>query len=229
MRSRRTLLLIGLPVLALLLLGAVASQSYEVVSKTRLYDADTLYEIRFFDAFNVKAKPDLKPSPDIVNGLVLVIAATLALGTAVLLRLVAAARRPTHFFGLIAAGAYFLAADELFGIHESIGLNFEFLADLPGIDRPDDAVIILYGLIALAVVVLFRDVILGARGAMRYLVGALVIMAAASVLDVLGVPVALENAVEVLGSVVGLLGFGALALHYLREAGVIPAVRAGTS
>ena len=227
MRSRRPLLLIGLPLLALLVLLVLASQNYEVLSKKRLYDSDTLYEIRLFDLFNVKAKPDVKPSPDVLNSLLLVIAATLSLGTAVLLHMLAAAPRPRLFFGVVAAGAYFLAADELMGGHESIGLNLEFLADLPGIDRPDDAVIVFYGLIALAVVVLFRDVILGARGAMKYFAAAVVIMGLASVLDVLAVP-GLEELMEILGSFVGLLGFGALALHYLREAGVIPEARPGT-
>ena len=225
MRSRRSSILIAVPVLALLVLGALASQNYEIVSKTKLYDADTLYEIRLFDAVTVKAKPDVKPSPDVLNSLLLVIAATLSLGTAVLLHMLAAAARPKLFFAVVAAGAYFLAGDELMGGHESIGYNLEFLADLPGIDRADDAVVVAYGLVALAIVILFRDVILGARGAMKYFAAAVVILGLASLLDVLAVP-GLEEMVEILGSLVGLLGFGALALHYLREAGVIPEARA---
>ena len=131
MRSRRGLILIALPVLALLVFAALASQNYEVVSKTRLYDSDTLYEIRLFDAFNVKAKPDVKPSPDVLNSLLLVVAATLSLGTAILLGLVSSAPRPRRFFGIVSAGAAFLAADELMGGHETIGQNLGFLADLP--------------------------------------------------------------------------------------------------
>ena len=206
----------------LVALGALLFANYEVVSKTRLYDEDTLYEIRLFDAVTIKAKPDVKPSPDVLNSLLLVVAATLSLGTAILLGLVASAPRPRRFFGIVSAGAAFLAADELMGGHETIGQNLGFLADLPGIDRADDAVVVVYGLIALALIVIFRDVILSARGAMRYFAAAVAVMALASALDVLGVT-GVEEAVEILGSLLGLLGFGALAMHHLRAAGVIPA------
>lgn len=46
-----------------------------------------------------------------------------------------------------AAGAAFLAADDLLGAHESVGHNLGFLAALPVVDHPDDVITGLYGLI----------------------------------------------------------------------------------
>lgn len=48
-----------------------------------------------------------------------------------------------------AAGAAFLAADDLLAIHETIGHNLGALAALPVVDHPDDLIMGLYGLVVL--------------------------------------------------------------------------------
>ena len=75
-----------------------------------------------------------------------VIAATFLLGA----RAVphdAALRRTFVTAGL---GSAFLAADDLLGVHETIGHNLGFFASLPGIDHPDDLIVGIYGLAVLA-------------------------------------------------------------------------------
>lgn len=47
-------------------------------------------------------------------------------------------------FATAAAGAAFLAVDDLLAAHESVGHNLGVLARLPGIDHPDDVIVGLY-------------------------------------------------------------------------------------
>jgi hypothetical protein len=56
-----------------------------------------------------------------------------------------------------------LALDEIFAVHQTVGHNLGFLADLPGVDRPDDVVFALLGVAALAFVWSFRDILLSRR------------------------------------------------------------------
>ncbi|CAA9520163.1 MAG: hypothetical protein AVDCRST_MAG30-3001 [uncultured Solirubrobacteraceae bacterium] len=50
-------------------------------------------------------------------------------------------------FAVAAAGAAFLAADDLLAAHETLGHNLGFLAALPAIDHPDDVIVGLYGVV----------------------------------------------------------------------------------
>ncbi|CAA9528719.1 MAG: hypothetical protein AVDCRST_MAG30-3594 [uncultured Solirubrobacteraceae bacterium] len=67
---------------------------------------------------------------------------------AALLRRRGAAHAST--FAIAAAGAAFLAADDLLAAHETLGHNLGFLAALPAIDHPDDVIVGLYGLAVVA-------------------------------------------------------------------------------
>ena len=53
-------------------------------------------------------------------------------------------------FAWAALGAAFLACDDLLAAHETVGHNLPFLASLPLVDHPDDAIVGLYGLVAAA-------------------------------------------------------------------------------
>ena len=53
-------------------------------------------------------------------------------------------------FAVAALGAVYLSADDLLGVHDTVGHNLGFLAGLPLIDHPDDAVMAFYGLVAAA-------------------------------------------------------------------------------
>ena len=91
----------------------------------------------------------------------------MALMTALLLGAVGSRARLRRFFGFAAGGLAFLAADELFAIHETVGHNLRFLADLPGVERPDDVVFLSYGLAVLVFAWLFRDILLQNVAAVR--------------------------------------------------------------
>lgn len=51
-------------------------------------------------------------------------------------------------FAVAALGAVYLGADDLLGVHETVGHNLGFLAGLPLVDHPDDVVMGLYGVVA---------------------------------------------------------------------------------
>ncbi len=71
---------------------------------------------------------------------------SLALATcAVLLRRRGSERATV--FAAAAAGAAFLALDDLVSAHETVGHNLGFLASLPVIDHPDDVIVGLYGVV----------------------------------------------------------------------------------
>ena len=108
--------LLAVPPLVLVF-ALILLRNYQVLAKTLVpgtYDT-FVYRLRLFDAITLKAQPDVKPSLDVVNTYVLVVASTLSLGCALLLHLNGVARRPLRFFLLIGIGALWLAADELMG------------------------------------------------------------------------------------------------------------------
>ena len=53
-------------------------------------------------------------------------------------------------FAGAALGAAYLSADDLLGVHETVGHNLGVLAGLPLVDHPDDAVMALYGVLGAA-------------------------------------------------------------------------------
>ena len=142
---------------------AVTGELYSVVERGRdllPYPSSKVAKVRIADTATVYIETERPPVADIVNGAAMLAAAALALACYWLLRRIGPADRAVLFFGLLGAGVGFLALDELFGLHETLGHNMRFLADLPGIDRPDDVILTLYALPAFAFVVAFRDLVL---------------------------------------------------------------------
>ena len=213
--------LIAIPPL-LFVAALVVLRNYEVLQKTLVAGTDStyIYRLRVFDAITLKAQPDVKPSLDVIVAYFLVATSTLAFGCSFLLYLNRVAPRPLRFFLLIGIGALWLGADELMGGHETIAANLPFLADLPGVHRADDVIVVIYAAIAIAILWSFRDVVRGAHRAMRLFAAAVAVAAAASVLDVVGAQW-LEEPLEVVAAMIGLLGFGAFALHHLTVAGLV--------
>lgn len=218
---RASLWLLAIPVL-LIVAPLVLLRNYEVLTKTLAPGTDStfIYRLRLFDVITLKAQPDVKPSLDVFAAYLLVVASTLAFGCALLLHLNGVARRRLQFFLLVGVGALWLGADELMGGHETIGTNLSFLADLPGVHNADDVVVAVYGLIAVAIVWSFRDMLREANNALWLFAAAVATMVVASGLDLVGARW-LEEPSEVVAAMLGLLGFGALALHHLIAAGVV--------
>jgi hypothetical protein len=163
-----------------------APSLYEVVRSGRdlaPYSSTYLYEVRVLDAFTLYATPETRPSLDKLSAVGLVAAGTMIFTAFLLLRAVRADIRLRRFFAFASAGLGFLAADELFGIHELIGHNLRFLADLPGVTRPDDAVFALYALPLAVFAWSFRDVVRSHRTAVQLFGLGLVFFAVAVVGD----------------------------------------------
>jgi hypothetical protein len=150
------------------------------------YDAGTVKEVRVLDSVTVYVDGERKPGPSVIGGIALIVLATAAFMTAVALWLSGAAHRLRAFYLLAAAGLGYAGLDELFAIHESIGHNLQFLADVPGVSRPDDLVIALYLIPAAAFAYAFRDALLANRRAALALGVGLGLFALSTVGDLLG-------------------------------------------
>lgn len=134
-------------------------------------------------------------------------------------------RRLVAFYGLAAVGALCLAADEALSIHEAIGhTTSEEIGGIPGFERNDDAVFVLYAIPAGVFLWVFRDLLLESRRALKVFAIAIAAFLATAVLDSVGSGP--ESAVELLTAVLLLVAFGELAAHHaaaeIRGVGVEP-------
>jgi hypothetical protein len=180
---------IGFVALGILLIGLswlLAPSLYEVVDKgehLRPYPTELVYELRFADSITLYVDGEAKHDSDFFVGIGLVVLTTSAGITALLLRAAGGSPRLRRFYTLAALGLGWLTFDELMGVHETAGHNLPFLADLPGVEHPDDLLFALYTIPAIAFVVVFREVIARAR---RWFAAAIGLLFAAAVSDLAG-------------------------------------------
>ena len=123
------------------------------------------------------------------------------------------------FFLLLGAGLAFLALDELFALHETIGYNLDFLADLPGVKSPEDVVFAAYALPALGFFLYYRDIFAASHLGFLLVglgVGLFGLAAALDVADAL----LDEQWVEPPGSLLLVTGFALVAARQLSAVGV---------
>ena len=123
------------------------------------YPAGEVKEMRVLGLLDVYVDGEPRPGFSVLGSIALFILATASLMTMAALRLAGARGRLGWFWLIAAAGLAIAAADELLAIHESVGHNLPFLADLPGVKRPDDLLLALYLPAALAFGWWFRDVL----------------------------------------------------------------------
>ena len=193
-----------------------APSLYDVVDEgrdLRPYKSGYVYEIRIADSATVYAAEESRPDTDVISGSALVALATAALMTCLLLTAAGAPRRLRHFYALSAAGAAFLATDELLAIHETVGHNMVFLSDLPVVERPDDLIIALYLIPAAAFLFAFRDVLTGSRRALGFFAAGLALFFAAGLADIAGVGA--DEPLEVLSAACIAGGFVSLIVGHL--------------
>src|SRR5919112_1438709 len=221
-RGRRRLFAASIAVVVLVLAGLVsqASSFYDVLDKGRgqplvPYDGTGLiYKIRILDSVNVYADEESRPTPDKLSTVGLVGAASMSLMTLLLLGAVAAPDRLRRFYALTTAGLAFLAVDELFAFHETLGHNLRFLADLPGVERPDDVVFLLYAVPLAAFAWSFRDVLLSDRNALGLFSVGTVFYAISAAADLAGVGI--DEPAEVVASLCLLAGLAVITVAVLR-------------
>jgi hypothetical protein len=224
----RPLLLVAAVTCLVLAAAAVAAAGARVVEKGQdllPYTDAVIWRVRLFDLISIYIEREPYTTKDLFTGCGLVAISALALLAACFLEFGVSdvAKRIRWFFALVWVGTAYLAVDELFAVHESIGHNLRFLRDLPLVDRPDDLIYALYAVPAIAFLILFRDVLLASRWATRLLVTAVVVQIASAGMDVVDL-----RGEEKLEGIVALLlfaGFLVLSLHHLIVEGRRPAPR----
>jgi hypothetical protein len=186
--SRRVQIALGIGLLALVggtAVFLVSPELYEVRDRGRgpgivPYKSGPIYEVRLLDSITLYAPEEAKPNPDKLTSILLAGATTMVLMTFLLLTAAGSEARLRAFFGWGAAGLALVTLDETLALHELLGHNMQFLADLPGVERPDDLLFALYPLAVAAFAWRFRGIVLGTSRAVAaaFGVGAVFILAA---------------------------------------------------
>jgi hypothetical protein len=219
MSTKHLLVVIGLAVfvLALLVIGFNALNDYEVLNKGRLlsYSEGFIYEILVFGKYAVYVEPEIRLTDDVFNAAILLGIAYISLTFGVLIYL---QERPVfsrsfRFFATMSAGMFYLAADELLGIHESLGHNLQFLTRIPGVGRPDDFIITLYVAGGLAYLYCFRSVILQVRRSIKYFIAGFAVLVLAAIADL--ATLRFEEPLEIVASILFLSGVVSMGLHIM--------------
>jgi hypothetical protein len=181
--SSRTGSLIIAGALVLVIAVVCVAAGPEVLDKGRLlsYTSQNVWRVRLFDSFDVWVAKDAVRPLDALNGAILAGGAGMAALGALLTRIVAP--RTNRFFVILAAGLAYLAADELFALHETFGYNLGFLARLPGIDGPDDVFFALYIIPVLGFFIFYWDLILASRWGARLVAGGLLLFGLGAALN----------------------------------------------
>jgi hypothetical protein len=211
LRSRRVLILaLALAVVVgVTFLLTAAKSLYQVEEQGRdllPYQTGEVYRVKVLDSVTLYADGESRPAPSTIQGSFLVALATAAFMTFFFLRRALARPQVVQFYLFAGAGLAFLAFDELFALHETVGHNVRFLADLPGVERPDDVLVLLYAIPLAYGAYRFRDVLTESRRAMWLLGVGLAFFSVAVLADMTSAP--LEEGFEFLsvaGIVAGLL------------------------
>lgn len=217
---RRLIVASVLVVVTLALLAYLAPSFYDVQDKGRgaplvPYESGLVYKIRILDLVNVYADEESRPSPDKLSSIGLVATTTMSLMALVLLGAAGGDPRLRRFYAFATAGLAFLAFDELFAFHETLGHNLRFLADLPGVERPDDVVFFSYAIPLAIFAWAFRDVLLTERRVVQlFAVGAALYLIAVAG-DVAGMGI--DEPAEVLASLCLAGGLVLLTTSVLRR------------
>lgn len=187
----------------------------EVVRTGDLVGLRGIEELELFGRFTVYRDPELVTQMDVLNGFLLIAIASTSFFAALLLSASDRIERRFVFFLVAACGAAFLAVDEVLGLHETLGANLRFLAGLPGIQHPDDAVFAAYALPMAAFAYCFRTIILSSRRALAVLALGACLYALGAIMDISSL--SFEEYVESLASLSLLCGFVLLGYRQLEQ------------
>ena len=177
---------------------------------------DEVHRVQMIGGVEVFVSTSIAPEPDVANGLVLALLAGMALAAAVAVQAAGAAGRLVWFFGLLAAGAGMLAADEVLELLETVGYNLPFLSEVPLLGGPKRLDAVVYPVPALLFLWVFRDIVLSSLAAMACWALAIGVLGVSTLLDVVGLGYGVEERVEVLGSILLVAGAAALIAGRLR-------------
>src|SRR4051812_7226457 len=218
MKGRRAI--VAVLVIAIVVAGAVVALDSEEIAHGRHllpYSSGEVSKLRVAGAVTVYVEHERHSAEDVLNSAVLMSIAPLA-AACVAGGWVPRDRRTRRFYLSAAVGTAALAADEVLAVHETVGHNLRFLSGPPGIEHPDDAIVLLYAVVAALFVVVHRDLLTTTPVALGLFGAAAVGAALAALADIPGLPY--EEQLEVLVSALALAGFSALAGRHVGEAGL---------
>jgi hypothetical protein len=182
--------------------------------------AGTIEKVRVADAFTVYVDREKSRAPDIAVAAILLAAGAWMLVGALLLTRRARPARLVPCLAVGGAGLVFLGLDEIGSLHETLGHNVQFLADLPMVDHPDNVILTLYALPALAYLYRFRRTI--ARRSLAAVVLGVGFAFSLALRFADHENIAFEERAEVVGALVVAAGFLILVWKELRDRGGAP-------
>jgi hypothetical protein len=109
----------------------------------------------------------------------------------------------------------FLAIDEFSGIHESLGHNMQFLANLPFIERPDDAIILSYLIPVSFFLYYFRRELMSNAGTIRAMGGVIFFLTISTLSDIFTLPI--EEVSELITSFLLVVAFLLLGSGHIKN------------
>jgi hypothetical protein len=217
--GRLLILGLGLGVVAAGAFLVTASSSlYEVEEKGRHllpYQTGEVYRVKVADSVTLYADGESRPSASTIQGTLLAALSTAAFMTFFFLRRARARPQVLQFYLVAGVGLAFVAFDELFALHETVGHNVRVLADLPGVERPDDVLVLLYAIPLAYCAYRFRRVITESRRAMGLFAAGIGLFLLSVLADFISA--SLEEAFELLSMVSILLGLVTLFRQHVAE------------
>ena len=215
-RPTKLLIVVGVALLLLVLVGFAFQKNHEIIAEGQLlpYTEGKVARVRFFDAFTIwLSREPIRPL-DVATTIALSMLAGISLLALALSTRRAVADRVRAFFVVCLFGAMYLAADESLAIHETIGHNMQFLADLPGVERPDDLIFATYIIPAALVLLVFSDIIRSSRVGLMFFAAAIASFIGAAGFDVIGIGI--DELLEPLSAACIIAGFTAIAVDQLE-------------
>lgn len=195
---------------ALLLLGVALLRQAEVVARGQLLEFFASYEVTRVRLAGAELYVDTSGGgQDLITAACLGTLGVILLGAARASRRTAAAPwRTVHAFAAAGGAALYLAGDDVLAVHETIGHNLAFLAGLPLIDHPDDAIVGVYAMALIAFAWSRRDLVAHAPRARRLLAVAAALAGAAVAHDVLPLHLSMVEEMLEVGAAAALLAGG---------------------
>jgi hypothetical protein len=198
-------------------LAIAAAKTYDILYERRLHDEQVLRVLLFGELeFYVSAEARDPALVDMLNGDLLLVASSICLVCIIFIRFAAVGlMRRAQLFLAGWLGTAYLALDEHFAVHESIGHNLGFLTSLPGIEHPDDFIVAAYAIPVGIFAFYFRREILAPRWSGVLFAVAFVVSGQAVLSDVLGLGA--EEALELVSSAALVGAFLVQAARLIRD------------
>jgi hypothetical protein len=190
---------------------------------------ELVHDVLLFGALKVRVHALVFNKFDALTGFALSAVAVAALMVAVFVRTVGGVdrRQLFRFWLLVAAGATFLAVDELASVHESAGFTYElWFGQIPVFDYEGDLFFALYLIPAVGFLVLERRQIARSLLCVRLLIAAAALAVLVALLDSAASSSHMDEMVELVVAGLMVVAFGRLAVTHvsaeLRSVGVVP-------